>query len=116
MRRVIESVGKYFPKFEYRMKTVQVYEPAEINPEEYVAKVFLKYASEIAHIERKPWGAPYATDMRNFVNDAGWPAIVFCPEDTAVAHAPNEHISINAVLTAKKVVLASAAEILKLTT
>lgn len=113
-RKILESVGKYFPKFEYSMKTVMIYEPAEIKPSEKIAEVFLKYASEIAGIERKPWGAPYSTDMRNFVNDAKWPAIIFGPGDVSKAHRPNECININEVITAMKIILAASAEILSL--
>ena len=113
-RRIIESVSKYFPKFEYTMKTVMIYEPTEIDPTERIAEVFLKYASEIAGIEKKPWGAPYSTDMRNFVNDAKWPAIIFGSGDASKAHRPNECISIGEVITAMKVILVASAEILGL--
>ena len=96
------------------MKTVMIYEPAEIDPTERIAEVFLKYASEIAGIEKKPWGAPYSTDMRNFVNDSKWPAIIFGPGDVFKAHRPNECISIGEVITAMKVILVASAEILGL--
>lgn len=113
-RKLIESIGKYFPKFGYDMKTVMIYEPAEIKSTEKIAEIFLKYASEIAGIERKPWGAPYSTDMRNFVNDAGWPAIIFGPGDVSKAHKPNECVSINEVITGMRVILAASAEMLGL--
>ena len=48
-------------------------------------------------------GMPYGADMRLLVNQGQIPTILFGPGDIRTAHAPDEHISIDALRTATQV-------------
>ena len=43
-------------------------------------------------------GAPYGSDLRLLVNEAGIPSVLFGPGDVRVAHMPDEHVEIAQVL------------------
>ena len=52
-----------------------------------------------AVLSRRPAfrGKPYGADMRLLVHQGRTPTVIFGPGDVAVAHAPNEHISLSEV-------------------
>jgi acetylornithine deacetylase len=49
-------------------------------------------------------GVPYGSDMRLFINEAKIPATHYGPGDVGVAHAANEFVHLDEVITATKVV------------
>jgi succinyl-diaminopimelate desuccinylase len=58
------------------------------------------------------WGTPYASDVRNLVNDAGMEAITFGPGDASECHCPNERVSIQQLRHAALVTAKVAADVL----
>lgn len=76
--------------FEVSVNRVRTYEAAEIDPDEHVATVFRKHANDVAGVDTTPAGKNAATDQRNFVNDAGIPAIIWGPGTSPQSHTTDE--------------------------
>ena len=76
-------------------EVIQYFEPAETDPSNPLITRLLEAAREVTGREVRVTGAPYGTDMRNFVNDAGIPAVVFGPGDVRQAHRPDEYVEID---------------------
>jgi acetylornithine deacetylase len=49
-------------------------------------------------------GVPYGSDLRFFTNDAGIPAVLYGPGDASRAHAVDEYVELDEVLTASKAI------------
>lgn len=58
---------------------MQTYEASEISADEEIATVVRRYSRDVAGVDTVPHGKNAATDQRNFVNDAGIPAIIWGP-------------------------------------
>ena len=50
------------------------------------------------------YGTPYASDVRNLVNDAGMEAITFGPGNVAECHCANERVAVDQLRTAAEVI------------
>ncbi len=74
--------------------------PAEVEPNapicEAVKEAHKRVTGEAPAIE----GVPYGADMRLFIHFGDMPCVMYGAGDVNVAHAPDEHISINELLTA----------------
>ncbi len=71
---------------------------AEIPVDAEIAQVVRQAAQQVTGIPQLPRGAAYGTDARNFINDAGIPAIVFGPGDPAAAHTYDEAVEVRQVV------------------
>ncbi|QGX94241.1 M20 family peptidase [Haloplanus rallus] len=89
----------------------RTYEPAEIPVDNPLASVFREQSAEIAGVPDDPWGIEASTDVRNFVNDAGTPAITWGPGDLDQAHTVDECIDLAHATTALDVLEASLTEL-----
>jgi succinyl-diaminopimelate desuccinylase len=96
------------PELNYELATDYVVEPAEIPPDSPFAAQMLEAVSEVTGETNEVWGAPFSSDVRNLVNDAGMTAVTFGPGDTRFCHCPDERIPIaeleQAAVTIAKVV------------
>jgi acetylornithine deacetylase len=74
--------------------------PAEVEPDapicEAVKEAHKRVTGEAPAVE----GVPYGVDMRIFIHFGDIPCVMYGAGDVNVAHAPDEHISINELLTA----------------
>ncbi len=71
---------------------------AEIPVDAEIAQVVRRMVQQVTGVPQLPRGAAYGTDARNFINDAGIPAIVFGPGDPAAAHTYDEAIEVRQVV------------------
>ncbi len=72
----------------------RTYEAAAIDDDSELAGVFRKHSHDVAGVSEEPWGVTAATDVRNFINDAGIEAITWGPGDLDQAHTYNERIDL----------------------
>ena len=56
------------------------------------AKIVLETAISVTGEESQIWGSPFASDVRNLVNDAGIEAVTFGPGNVAECHCANERV------------------------
>jgi len=60
----------------------------------------------------EPWGAPFGSDVRNLVNDAGMEAVTFGPGEITACHCVDERVAITDLEAAAAVVATVASEVL----
>lgn len=101
------GTGGSADSFEVTWERVQYYRSASIPVDSPIAEVFRETAAEQAGVDRRPWGLEAATDMRNFVHDAGIPTITWGPGHLSQAHTVDEYVP-QAHLTTGYTVLAHA--------
>jgi succinyl-diaminopimelate desuccinylase len=101
------------PDFKYQLERIMVYEPAEIPIDSFLATVLRKYAAQISGVSTEPFGMLASTDVRNFINDAGIPAVNFGPGDLQDPHTFNESIEIQQLVDCTKILLLAMSELLR---
>lgn len=76
--------------YDVAVRRTRTYEAAEIESDEHVAEVFREHSNDVAEIDTDPAGKNASTDQRNFVNDAGIPAIIWGPGTSPQSHTADE--------------------------
>jgi succinyl-diaminopimelate desuccinylase len=84
--------------FEVSIERTRTYEAAEIDPDHEIATVVRRHAHDVAGVETAPHGKDAATDQRNFVNDAGIPAIIWGPGVSEQSHTVDEWAPVDALV------------------
>jgi succinyl-diaminopimelate desuccinylase len=72
------------------------YASASIPIDHPLAETFREHAAAVAGAPTDPWGIEASTDVRNFVEDAGIPAITWGPGRLEQAHTVDEYIDLEA--------------------
>lgn len=70
------------------------FEPAEIATDAAVIGHLLDSSARVLGTPAKIYGAPYSSDVRNLVNDAGIEAVNFGPGNVAECHCADERVEI----------------------
>jgi succinyl-diaminopimelate desuccinylase len=84
-----------------------IYEPAEVDADcDTVAHMW--QALESQGQEVRIFGTPYSSDVRHLINSAGVEAVTFGPGRASELHARDEHIMIEELADAARVVAAFA--------
>ncbi len=100
---LLDELFKEDPSFKYEVEEVTSWEPAELERGSYIVQELVNSYRSVLGKEPKLVGVPYGTDMRNFVNDANMPCVIFGPGNIEDAHMPNEFISIKEIEIAMRV-------------
>jgi succinyl-diaminopimelate desuccinylase len=74
----------------------ETYESASIPTDHPLAETFREHAAAAADAPTEPWGIEASTDVRNFINDAGIPAITWGPGNLEQAHTVDEYVDLSA--------------------
>jgi succinyl-diaminopimelate desuccinylase len=75
-------------------KRTETYRSAAIWEDSPLAETFREHSAAVTDVSTTPWGVQGATDVRNFVNDAGIEAITWGPGRPAQAHTIDESIDL----------------------
>ncbi len=95
IEHILKRLAATDPEFSATLEITRLYEAAEISPEHPYVNLLAREIETVTGHKTEIWGTPYSTDVRNFINDAGIPAVTFGPGDIANAHAFNESIEID---------------------
>ena len=89
------------------------FEPAEINPDVSLVKRLTRSVERVTGAPGVVYGAPFSSDVRNLVNDAGIEAVNFGPGNVAECHCADERVELRQLETAARVIADIAAELLR---
>jgi succinyl-diaminopimelate desuccinylase len=84
--------------FEVSVTRTRTYEAAEISVDSEIATVVRTHSEAVADVSTAPHGKDASTDQRNFVNDAGIPAIIWGPGVSPQSHTVDEWAPIDPVV------------------
>jgi succinyl-diaminopimelate desuccinylase len=112
IKDILDRLASEDPDFSYKLERTMVYESAEIPIDSKMAQVLRKYAARVSGVSTEPFGMLASTDVRNFIKDAGIPAVNFGPGDLKQPHTFNESIEIQQIVDCAKILLLSIGELL----
>jgi succinyl-diaminopimelate desuccinylase len=112
IRGILDQLASEDQDFKYQLERMMVFEPAEIPIDSFLATVLRKYSSQISGVPIEPFGMLASTDVRNFINDAGIPAVNFGPGDLQDPHTFNEKIEIRQQVDCIKILFFAMRELL----
>jgi acetylornithine deacetylase len=78
--------------------------PTEVEPDAPICEAVKEAHERVTGEAPAVVGVPYGADMRLFIHFGGIPCVMYGAGDVNVAHAPDEHISINELLSATSTV------------
>ena len=70
------------------------FEPAEISPEAPLIQQLVDSVKNVTDTPVEVYGAPFSSDVRNLVNDAGIDAVNFGPGNVVECHCPDERVEV----------------------
>jgi succinyl-diaminopimelate desuccinylase len=88
------------------------FEPAEISPNAPLVRKLVSSMERVTGTAGEVYGAPYSSDVRNLVNDAGIEAVNFGPGDVTECHCANERVLLRHLETCARVIADTAQGIL----
>jgi len=97
--------------FEVSVDRTRTYEAAEIDADHEIATVVRRHAHDVAGVETAPHGKDAATDQRNFVNDAGIPAIIWGPGASEQSHTVDEWAPVDTLVDGVEVLCRTVGEL-----
>jgi succinyl-diaminopimelate desuccinylase len=113
LARRLDALRADDPAFAFELDVIpHPFEPAEIDPGSAFAVRVADAVGEVTGARPEPWGTPFASDVRNLVNDAGIEAVTFGPGDVAECHCPNERVSLQELERAALVLAKIAVDVL----
>ena len=89
------------------------FEPAEISADASLVRRLTRSVERVTGTPGVVYGAPFSSDVRNLVNDAGIEAVNFGPGNVAECHCADERVELRQLETAARVIADAAAELLK---
>ncbi len=88
------------------------FEPAEISPDSPLIHHLVNSVETVTGTPGDVYGAPFSSDVRNLVNDAGIDAVNFGPGNVEECHCPNERVEIKQLENCARVIADVAEKIL----
>ena len=88
------------------------FEPAEISVDSPLVHQLVRSVERVTGRPGEVYGAPYSSDVRNLVNDAGIDAVNFGPGNVAECHCADERVELKQLETAAKAIADAAAELM----
>lgn len=80
------------------------FEPAEISRDAPLAQQLVASVENVTGAPGEVYGAPFSSDVRNLVNDAGIDAVNFGPGNVVECHCPDERVEVRQLETCARVI------------
>jgi acetylornithine deacetylase len=84
------------------------FDPASIESDTPIVETVREAYAEATGEEAELEGMTYASDMRHLINTGGVPTVLFGPGDVRQAHAPDEYVEIEELVTVARVLALTA--------
>ena len=88
------------------------FEPAEIPVDSTLVQGLARSVAVVTGVPGEIYGAPFSSDVRNLVNDAGIEAVNFGPGNVAECHCANERVEVRQLEVAARVIADLATNLL----
>ncbi len=108
---IVERLRDEDSEFRCEWRRVRLYEAAEIPPDHEIAEVVRRNTAKVTGVYHKPAGTRGSTDQRNFINDAGIPAITWGP-GWGKAHEVDEYVEIRQLVDCAKILVHTILDLL----
>ncbi|MEA2226821.1 MAG: succinyl-diaminopimelate desuccinylase [bacterium] len=113
LRARIAQAGRGVEGFEAEVTRFELgFEPAEIDHDSAFAASVAAAVGQVTGQAAEIYGTPFASDVRNLVNDAGMEAITFGPGNVAECHCANERVSLTQLRQASEVIAKVARDLI----
>jgi succinyl-diaminopimelate desuccinylase len=113
LQQIIDDVLKNAPGISGQLTFVEWNEPVQAPLDSPLIAALRHNVATIGGREPEIWPVPYGCDVRNFIYDAGIPAVNFGAGDYRVCHQPNEFVPVDELLTCAQVVMGTAVDLLQ---
>jgi succinyl-diaminopimelate desuccinylase len=88
------------------------FEPAEISPDAPLVEQLVRSVERVTGTPGEVYGAPFSSDVRNLVNDAGIDAVNFGPGNVVECHCADERVALSQLEGCARVIADVAEELL----
>jgi succinyl-diaminopimelate desuccinylase len=112
IEEILREISESDKDFAYGIQRTRLYEAAEIPSNLPQVSLLCREVEALTGEKAQIWGTPYSTDVRHFINDMRIPAVAFGPGEITQAHTYNESIGTEDLVTAVRVLLGVAAELI----
>jgi succinyl-diaminopimelate desuccinylase len=109
---IVRNLEEKDPEFKCEWKNIMLYESAEIPIDQELVKVVRSNVEKIKGSSQPPGGTVASTDQRNFINDAGIPAITWGP-GWGRSHEFDEYIEISQIVDCAKILVLTILDLLR---
>lgn len=109
---ISEAVGG-MPEIDYEIEFLEWNEPVQAPLDSPLVEALRENVATIGDITPEIWAVPYGCDVRNFIYDAGIPAVNFGAGDYRVCHQPNEFVEVDELMTCARVVMGTVVDLLQ---
>lgn len=113
LQAILERELAEFSEIIYQLKFLEWNEPVQAPLDSPLVTALEQNIVSVGSREAEIWAVPYGCDVRNFIYDAGIPAVNFGAGDYRVCHQPNEFVSVDDLLTCAQVVMGTAFDLLQ---
>jgi acetylornithine deacetylase/succinyl-diaminopimelate desuccinylase-like protein len=113
LKAILERELADAPELAYQLQFLEWNEPVQAPLDSPLVTVLEQNITSVGGREAEIWAVPYGCDVRNFIYDAGIPAVNFGAGDYRVCHQPNEFVPIDDLLTCARVVMGTAFDLLQ---
>jgi succinyl-diaminopimelate desuccinylase len=113
IRRHLDPLRTHDPDFDYELTCAPYpFEAAELPSDSLFARQLQQTTTRVLGTTAPIIGTPFASDVRNLVNDAGIEAVTFGPGNVAECHCVDERVSLQQLNDAVAVISTIATELL----
>lgn len=115
LEEILEDALAETPDISYQLEFLEWNEPVQASLDSPLIAVLQDNIAGVGGREPEIWPVPYGCDVRNFIYDAGMPAVNFGAGDYRVCHQPNEFVPVDQLVTCAQVVMGTAVDLLQAT-
>lgn len=115
LKAILERELTKAPDIVYQLQFLEWNEPVQAPLDSPLVTTLEQNIASVGGRDSEIWAVPYGCDVRNFIYDAGIPAVNFGAGDYRVCHQPNEFVPVDDLLTCAQVVMGTAFDLLQYT-
>jgi succinyl-diaminopimelate desuccinylase len=100
----LHGIKKRVPAFDFEVRQLMAADSAEVDVSSSFVALMLQAVSDVRGVPASAWGAPFGSDGRFLVNEAGMEAVTFGPGRIDECHCADERVEIRQLEAAAAVV------------